>query len=260
MKDDLAKRLRQSLEAVEIGSNVQMSYEFAHDLLGALSSAPPAVTSQSVGRERLVDALRGNLTPIIEWDQLWKDDKPRSQEEADRRARRKVDRDNAVDRILAALTAEPASKAIKCSWCNDTGWTIGNGTVREGCLSCDAQLNMIRAAEPASKAEDAVKQLLKTAIDALSHFDPITAGVLQSSYALTNLPSPQPDMGSGDPTFLEDARQMGTFTLLDCIETAFKSHTMEDNSTARLAVAELRRREQLKVDRAKKIRKFKEIE
>lgn len=115
-------------------------------------------------------------------------------------------------------------------------------------------------AEPAAKAGDAVKQLLKTAIDALSHFDPITAGVLQSSYALTNLPSPPPDMGSGDPVFLEDARQMGTFTLLDCIETVLRSHTVEDNSTARLAVAELRRREQLKVDRAKEIRKFKEIE
>ena len=66
----------------------------------------------------------------------------------------------------------------------------------------DYEASVVRAraaltAEPAAKAGNAVKQLLKTAIDALSHFDPITAGVLQSSYALTNSPSPQPDMGRG---------------------------------------------------------------
>ncbi|KKW92642.1 hypothetical protein [Sphingobium chungbukense] len=57
----------------------------------------------------------------------------------------------AMNDHIPALSSPPAAdqEAVKCKWCNDTGWTIGNGTVREGCLSCDAQINMVRATHPA---------------------------------------------------------------------------------------------------------------
>lgn len=57
----------------------------------------------------------------------------------------------AMNDHIPALSSPPAAdqEAVKCKRCNDTGWTIGNGTVREGCLSCDAQINMVRATPPA---------------------------------------------------------------------------------------------------------------
>ncbi|QDC37064.1 hypothetical protein [Sphingobium fuliginis] len=68
----------------------------------------------------------------------------------------------------AALSSPPAAEqeAVKCKRCNDTGWIIGNGTVREGCLSCDAQINMARATPPAP-ALDGVREALRVAISDL---------------------------------------------------------------------------------------------
>lgn len=78
----------------------------------ALSQPSPA-SSTAGDRDALVDALRGNLTPILEWE-LWKDDRPRNKDEADRLERRKKERDDAIDRILSSLSpssGEPASVA-----------------------------------------------------------------------------------------------------------------------------------------------------
>ncbi|MCB4863352.1 hypothetical protein K7W03_27715, partial [Sphingobium sp. PNB] len=68
----------------------------------------------------------------------------------------------AMNDHIPALSSPPAAdqEAVKCKRCNDTGWTIGNGTVREGCLSCDAQINMVRATPPAP-ALDGVRSLLE---------------------------------------------------------------------------------------------------
>ncbi|WP_397586764.1 hypothetical protein [Sphingobium fuliginis] len=71
----------------------------------------------------------------------------------------------AMNDHIPALSSPPAAdqEAVKCKRCNDTGWTIGNGTVREGCLSCDAQINMVRATPPAP-ALDVVSEAYRRGI------------------------------------------------------------------------------------------------
>lgn len=60
-------------------------------------------------REALEGALRGNLTPIVEWA-LFADSEPRDQGEDDAKQRAKKRRDNALDAILTALESHSPTR------------------------------------------------------------------------------------------------------------------------------------------------------
>jgi hypothetical protein len=125
-------------------------------------------------RDKLEAALRGNLRPIVEWAGLFAGAEPTSREEAETFARFKTRRDQALDRILAALAlpqapsvdSERLREALKiamralCTYADPTGYTDGDGepyptdaTVHPGAYA-QAALDEINALSTSAESEN----------------------------------------------------------------------------------------------------------